>query len=288
MKRFKKIFVNVMALMLLIVSCFGLSACKEDIRTMKLTISVYNYDEEVLDFETVTLTVDLYGHLAPKTVDAIEKYVNDGYYNDTVFYKTGLSSFSSHIMLGDIKMNNNALEMNAVKPQLTGEFEYGGTVGSNLTAKKGSIGLFRSWYAENDGGYAVSNNSMHSGRATWFIPTSDSTSSSLADWFCIFAQFDVNNSKNATALDLITKAVEEYTVECVVYYTGEYDATKADENYGLTAHIATAEDFEELDVEVYNDDNGLVCYNKQTVKVPFVNGNVNEGAAVKIVSAKVK
>ncbi len=285
MKRFKKVIINVIALMLVIVSCFGLTACKEDIRTMKLTISVYNYDEEVLDFETVTLTVDLYGHLAPKTVDAITKYVNDGYYNDTVFYKSGLSSFSGHIMLGDIKMGESALEMNAVKPQLNGEFEYGGTVGSNLTAKKGSIGLFRSWYAENDGGYAVSNDSMHSGRATWFIPTSDS--SSLADWFCIFAQFDANNSKNAKALDLITKAVEE-TVECVIYYTGEYDANKADENYGLTANIVTAEEFAELDVEVYNNDNGLVCYNKQTVKVPFVNGEVNDGVAVKIVSAKVK
>ena len=76
--------------------------------------------------------------------------------------------------------------------------------------------------------------------------------------------------------------------EYVVYYTGEYDANKADENYGLTANIATAEEFAELDVEVYNNDNGLVCYNKQTVKVPFVNGEVNDGVAVKIVSAKVK
>ena len=191
MKRFKRIIVNIMALLLVVVSCAGLTACNKDIRTMTLTISVYNYDEDAPKFETVKLTVDLYGHLAPKTVDAINEYVNDGYYNNTAIYKLTDGSFG--FMVGDIKIENDELKPNAVKPEIKGEFEKGGTVGSNLVAKKGSIGLFRSWYAEYDKTYSVNDFAMHSGRATWFMPTADSEISSYTGWFCIFAQFDLED-----------------------------------------------------------------------------------------------
>ena len=291
MKRFKRIIVNIMALLLVVVSCAGLTACNKDIRTMTLTISVYNYDEDAPKFETVKLTVDLYGHLAHKTVDTIQKYVNSGYYNDAVFYElaTTGNSFKGQVMLGDVLDVDGVLELNAVKPEIDGEFERGGVTGSNLKAKKGSIGLYRSWYEGNNEGYAVSNAAMHSGRATWFVPTSDSGLSSYEEWFCVFAQINLNNSKNAKALELITQAVEEYTVDYVIYYTGTYDETKADENYGLTAHIVEQELFEMYEDDAFVAEGAqLVCYNAQTVKIPVVDGNLSDGVAVKIVSAKVK
>ena len=284
MKSIRKIFINLMAMLLVVVSCFGLTACKQDVREMTITVGVYNYDEGVDAYEEVTLTVDLYGYIAENTVNQIQAYVNEGYYNDTVFYKTTVSAFSSHIMLGDFKANGDDIEMNAVKPEIDGEFDRAGVVGSNLTVKKGSIGLFRSWYKGNDEGYSVTNNSMNSGRATWFIPTSDS--SAMNDWFCVFAQFDLEDEDNANAIDLITKAFEAETTEYIVYYTGEYDASKADENYGLTQHIVLKEEFEEADVDDIFEAEGkqLVCYNQQTIKVPTKDGAIS----AKIVKAEVK
>lgn len=275
MKSIRKILVNLMAVLLIVGSCFGLTACKQDVREMTITISVYNHDESVQAFEEVTLTVDLYGYIAENTVNKIEKYVNEGYYNDTVFYKTSISAFSSQIMLGDFKASGDDLVMNEVKPEIKGEFDRNGTVGSNLKAKKGSIGLFRSWYAGNNEGYSVSNSAMNSGRATWFIPTSETEVSALSEWFCIFAQFDLSDSDNANAIELIVNALEQSTTEYVVYYTGEYG--------NLTQHIVLAEDFNEEDV-FEAEGNQLVCYNKQTIKVPTVEGEF----AAKIVKAEVK
>ena len=285
MKGFRKIIINIVAILLVIVSCVGMTACTKDIRELTLTISVYNYDEDAPANETVTLKVDLYGHLAPNTVDAIQQYVNEGYYNNTAIYKLvdSANSFGG-LMVGDIKIDGENLKANAVKPEIKGEFEKGGTVGSNLTAKKGSIGLFRSWF-DYDDSFAVSNSAMHSGRATWFIPTADSELSSYNGWFCIFAQFDVEDEDNAYALDLILNAFDsEDYAEYVVYYTGEYDANKADEDYGLEKHIVLASDFEDSDAVFEAEGEQLVSYNKQTIKVP-----TNENAfALKIVKAEVK
>ena len=293
MKRFKKLMVNVVALLLIVTSCFGLSACKEDIRTLELSISVYNY--ETKEMETATLTVDLYGHLAPNTVNQIEKYAKNGYYNDTVFYNitTDGSSYSNQVMLGDLKQNADGdIVFNDIMPEIKGEFERGGTTGSNLTVKKGSIGLWRSWY-DYDGSYNVSSTAMNSGRATWFIPTPSSTNAlaSYNQWFCVFAQFDLSGD-NLETLNLITDAIDENTVDYIICYTGEYDVEKKDEGYGLTAHCVLAEDF---DQNAFESENGeifeaegeqLVCYNMSTVSIPTLE---EDGAiTAKITSVKVK
>ena len=290
MKRFKKILVNALAMLLLVVGCFSLSACKEDIVKIKLNVSVYNYAEEdgvVIGEENVTLTVDLYRHIAKNTVDKMVEYINDGYYNNTVFYS--LSSYANQIMLGDlvVKGTSNTPEFNAIKSQISGEFEKGGVSGSNLVAKKGSIGLWRTWYAY-DNSYNFSNDTMHSGRATWFLPTNtaSSTLSSYNDWFCIFAQFDLSGD-NAEAMELIQAALEENTTEYEVYYTGEYDATKPNENFGLEGHIVEADDFDEDEIENLFEakDNQQVLYNHYTIKVPTV---ASTGAiSAKITSVKV-
>lgn len=293
MKRLEKLLVNVVAILLIVVSCFGLSACKEDIRTLELTISVYNYETD--ETETATLTVDLYAHLAPKTVSQIEKYAKDGYYNNTVFYKitTEGKNYPNQIMLGDLKQNDlGDIVLNDIKPEIKGEFERGGTSGSNLTVKRGSIGLWRSWY-EYDGSYNVSSTAMNSGRATWFIPTSTSNTAltSYNQWFCVFAQFDLSG-ENLGALELITDAINEYTVDYVICYTGEYDADNKDEGYGLTAHCIPADDFDQATFEAENgkifeaEGEQLVCYNKSTVSIPAIE-DAGEITA-KVTSVKIK
>ena len=83
MKRFKKIFINLLAVLMIGVACFGLMAC-EDIRTIEVTVSVYNADDSTMVEKVIK--VDMYRHLAPNTVDKITEYVNEGYYNDAMFH----------------------------------------------------------------------------------------------------------------------------------------------------------------------------------------------------------
>ena len=279
---------------MLAISCFSFAGCKEDITQIKLNITVYNYEqtEEGIDkgFEDVTLTIDLYGHFAPKTVENILKYVKQGYYNQSVFYK--ISNFANQIMLGDYLLDGNGIKaQEKIMPTVQGEFERGGVSGSNLVAKKGSIGLWRTWYSY-DGSYNVCNDSMNSGRATWFLPTSESeaTLSTYNGWFCIFAQIDLENEDNAYALDLIQDAFSSDRTETyVIYYTGEYDETQADNNHGLTKHIVHEDDFvlsEVPDIFTAGDEE-LATYNRHNVTVPVVEIEEESKIAVVVKSASV-
>lgn len=283
MKRIKKLFVNLIAAVMLVVACLGLVGCK-DVRKLELSVQVYDYDAEAT--KTVTLTVDLYAHLAPKTVDAIEKYVNEGYYDGAIFYQ--LDGYSSQLMIGDLVDDGGRIVQNDIKPQLPGEFVRGGTVGSNLTSVRGSIGLWRDWYAY-DGTYKA-NNALDSGRATWYIPTTTSTITDYTDWFCVFAQIDLDNTDNATALTKITDAFGSGAdvTEFEVYYTGEYDESKVNENYGLKFNYELEALFDEDEIEDLFEAEGAQynSYNHHTVKVATV-PEVGSFAA-KIVSAKMK
>lgn len=295
MKRFKKILINLVASIMLIASCFGLTACTEDITQIKVNVSVYNFTESeengTVGFKDVTLTVDLYGHFAPNTVNTIVSYIKKGYYNDTVFYQS--KKLSNQIMLGDFVADNGTIKgQTEVMPQIKGEFKHGGTSGSNLVAKKGVIGLWRTWYAY-DGTYNVSNSAMNSGRATWFIPTSEmqATLSSYNDWFCLFACFDVENADNIKAFNLIQSSIEDSSAtEYVVYYTGTYDSTKPNENFGLTQHIVLADEFVEDDIEdlFTAKEAQEVNYNHTTIIVPTVeiDGKTQIAAKVKSISVK--
>lgn len=283
MKRLKKLFVSFMAVVMMCVCAFSLTGCIEDLRKLELNVQIYNYDEQVS--EEYTMSIDLYRHLAPKTVDAIVAYVNDGYYTDTVFYKQ--DSYNSQIMIGDLVYKNGALDANAIKPQIDGEFEKGGTIGSNLTSKKGSIGLWRSWFAQ-DNSYSNNANATDSGRATWFIPTD--TISAYTGNFCVFGQFDTtaeNNSETLTALNKAFENANNYE-EYVIYYTGEYNdqTPDAEDGFGLTMHIVQKDEFDEdgIDGLFKAEDAQLVCYNHKTVKVPVTSSGA---VGAKIVSAKI-
>lgn len=282
MKALKKIFINLIAVVMTCMCMFSLTGCIEDIKKLELKLQVYDYANSKT--EEYTLSVDLYRHLAPNTVDAIIGYVNEGYYDGALFYK--MEDYSSQIMIGDLIVDESGkIAQNAVKPQIEGEFEKGGTIGSNLVSEKGSIGLWRSWTAF-DNTYK-SANATDTGRATWYIPTSDI--SSYNKYFCVFAQYDTADEDNADAIDALTAAfgsAENYD-EYVIYYTGKYDESKADENYGLEFHCESASTFVAGDIsDLFTADKAsaqLVCYNHYTVRVPEKNG----AFAAKISSAKI-
>lgn len=275
MKRLTKIFVNLLAVLLVGTACFGMMGCVKDITTLEVNVKVYNQTDK--ESQDLTLKVDLYGHLAPKTVDKIISAVQLGYYNNTVFYKSG---DRSQIFLGDIIDNNGEVAVSKyTMPTTDGEFERNGVKGSNLLNQKGAIGLWRSWYEKDS--FSTSDDAMNSGKATWFMPTSPITA--YDNWFCVFAMIDLEDEETAKAFDLIINAFEDSNYEeYVLYYTGEYDASKSNENNGLTAHVVDSESFDETDYFEAKG-NQLVCYNKQTIKVPTFDGEIS----AKVVSIKV-
>lgn len=264
MKKLKKLFISAVALMLCFVCVFSLTACGEEIDKAELKVSIYNYADK--EMEEYSMNIDLYRHLAPKTVDAISSYINGGYYNGTVFYI--MEDYANQIMIGDLKYDqelsdNEGFYLNDEKPALEGEFVHGGTTGSNLKNKQGSIGLWRTW-SEQDYSYNMGRTGTDTGRATWFIPTSKINS--YDDYFCVFAQYELSDS-NLEMISAIEEIFSDETKYCeyVIYYTGQYE--------NLTFHCVKKEDFKEEKIEdLFVAEEGtaqLVSYNHYTIKVPI-------------------
>ncbi len=273
MRKIKRLFVNLITVILTCAVCLSSAACRTDIRKIKLEISVYNYEESVSGFEDVSLTIDLYRHIAPATVDAILSYVKEGYYDNALFYK--LVGYSNQIMVGDLKISGDEIVNNAIKPELPSEFAKGGRVNSNLTNTEGAVGLWRSWYSWNNNTFDQANSSMSSGRATWYMPTS--SISTYNEWFCVFALIDLTNDDNSEAWELIKNAFANDTESYTVYYTGDYDQQNpnANDGYGLDFNCVKSADFEDSEdvFEANTDDSSkqeLYCYNKQEITVPAV------------------
>ncbi len=270
MKRIYRVLVNIVAALMICVCAAGLTAC-EDIKKVEVKFTANGSD--------YTLNLNLYRHLAPKTVDALIGFINDGYYNDAVFYM--MDGYSSQIMVGDYKANGKELVQNKALPEIYGEFDNNGTTGSDLSAVKGSVGMWRSWYAGSS--YSTST-AGDTANGAWFIPTGDL--SKYDGYFCIFAKFDTENTANSEAITALTdlfSSSESYD-EYYIYYTGEYDSAKASENYGLTFHCVKDEDYNADDESIFKADEEkgeLVRYNSTKVKLP-----VNFSA--KIDSVKVK
>lgn len=276
MKKIKKLFGMMLALLMIMVSSLSLVGCSSDIKKMQIKLEVYDYSAQKAN--EYTMDIDLYGHLAPETVKAIVSYVNDGYYNDALFYK--MKDSSKQFMLGDLKIDGENIAQNEVKPNLNGEFLNGGTItegGEALSSTAGTIGLWRSWTA-HDGNYKHSSGT-NSGSATWFIPTEE-----IADyknWFCVFGQYDVEAENNKNAISALTAAFADSDnyVEYVIYYTGtEYE--------NLEFHCVKASEFNADEIENLFEakDGQLVCYNKYSVQIP----TTPSGAfGAKIVEAKI-
>ncbi len=292
MKRLTKIFVNLIAVLMVAMACLSLTAC-EDIKVLNVTFSIY--DTTSKEFEEKTIKIDLYRHLAPKTVDAIIDAVNEGYYDDAIIYKFA-DTYSSQYMIGDLKYVDGEIVQNDIEmPQVKGEFEYNGVKGSNLTSTKGSIGLWRSWY-ESDNDYKTSSNARNSGRATWYVP-SEGEISAYNGYFCVFAQLDLEDEDTLEVYNDLSNlfASADYYEKSVVYYTeeGDYEYTSDDmvKNNGLKFNAIKSADFVKDDIEDLFETEGqeYVCYNYRTITVPFANKSVETKKAIgaKIVSVVV-
>lgn len=324
MKRLTKLLTNLLAVLLLVAGCTAMVGCGDDITTTEVKIQLYDYaSQEFYGEDEATLTIDLYGHLAPRTVEAIASYINEGYYNNALIYSTKVDSIEQ-IMVGDLYVDGDAIvvgedgvtniKQKAVKPTLPGEFENGGTTGSNLKNTKGSVGLWRSWYAT---GNFETSSATNTGSATWFMPSKARTS--YDDNFCVFGQIDLEQEVNSSTYNALTSLFEtkaNYT-EYVIYYTyslvkvnetsyalGEYDATKPNANlvfncvtkeyFNENISNLTEEEIDEMSVEdqakfkVFEADDEkleLVCYNKMTIKVAN-NASGKVGAMIKSATIK--
>ena len=288
MKLLKKVFIAFMCVVSLFSATLGLTACS-DVRTLELQIQVYDYKNE--ETKDVVLTVDLYRHLAEKTVDSVIAAAKDGYYDNAVFYKS--EGQNNQIMLGDYKVDaDNKIVANTILPVIKGEFERNGVVGSDLANKKGAVGLWRSWYA-SDTTYASSSDARDTGSANWYMPTKEIAS--YNGWFCLFGLIDLDNLDNKNALDLIIAAFDSSAQrdDYMVYYTGDYNE-EADylTNYGLTQNIVALADYNEMieDGEIKDlftaEGNQLRKYNSVKISVPEISASGVVGA--KVVKAIVK
>ncbi len=286
MKKHIRKLVNFIAIILVAVFCFSFTACDEaNITTISVEIQVCDHEEGTS--ETKTINIDLYGHLAPKTVAQIVKYVKEGYYNNTVFYVD--TERSEQLMLGMIKLDADGnYVVNELKPTIdVGEFKYGGTTGSNLKHEKGAVGLWRSWGASDT---YQSSNGFGTGRATMYMPM-NSNLSGYDDYFCVFGKINLENS--ATTFEKLLNAFgsgnyEEY----YMYYTGEFDENAT--NYGLQPHIITADEYSELSTEeieaIFDAEEGqnkqLVEFNKKKIRISKDLTNGAKSAVVNKITVK--
>lgn len=278
MKKITKTFINLIAVLMLLIATVGMSAC-EDIKQITVNVRLYNFtSSEFYSDDDVSFDIDLYRHLAPKTVDAVISHVNNGYYDNAIFY-TDSSTNNELIMFGDLKMDADGnITQNLIDgklpSQIYGEFENNGTTGSDIRCAYGSVGIFRSYYA-NDEDFTVSSTARDSGRATIFMP--QGTYSTYHANFCFFGKFDTEDENTERAMDAIESVFDssDNYESYVIYFTGDYDSAKPDENFGLTFHCLKKSDFDELEEEDIGDifsaeGEQLVSYNKTTIRVPKI------------------
>lgn len=283
-----------LTLIMLVTVCAFSTGCS-DIKTLELKVRIYDYENsQALEGEDYVLTVELHRHLAPKTVDGIIDLVEKGYYNNTFFYQTTDLSFDTSnslkkIVVGNLKYENGEI-VEQVAPHIEGEFESAGTVGSDFVNNKGYVGLYRSAHV-SDASYKTASNSRNSGRGTMYFPLEE-----ILDYdghYCVFGKFDVEEENNKRVIDALYALFDgdnDNFDEFKVYYTGEYDFEKPNENYGLkfnymkNSEFANKKDgienlFEKTE-GIYLDD-----YNPHKIYVPKV---VDGKVGAQIVSAKIK
>lgn len=267
MRRFTKLLVNLIAGVLLAVAMLSLTACSQKIEKLTIKLDVFDY-ADTKETQTYTIDADLYSDLAPETVKTISSYVNEGYYNNAIFYKID-GEFAYYV--GDLFLDEDGNIVQKIKPMINGEFANNNVIGSNLTNKKGSIGLWRSWY-ESDEGHRSSSDARNSGRSTLYLPTS--TIANYDGYMCVFGEYDPEESGNKKAVEALEKAFaeEENYKSYTIYYTGEYDENKPDQNFGLTFNcVETSIYSEEIDKDTVFVPEGeqLECYGDYEILIPI-------------------
>lgn len=217
----KKFVIGILTFALSVFTLFSMTACD---KIVKLTFSLTVYNEDTSAREQKTLTFDMYENLAETAVAAVRDAVNNGSYDDCVFYKQNTyktENLSSQLMFGSLKKSGGSYEKVTQAAVPGAEFEKNGVTGSNLTNSVGYLGLWRSWSSNNDDGYKTSG--YDKSTASLYMPTDDL--SSYNGYFCVFAKYSTQED-----LDLINDIValfdssENYT-EYTCYYTANADGT---------------------------------------------------------------
>lgn len=286
--KIKKIFTNILAILMISTCCLCFTAC-EDIVRLEVKFDVYNYTtESMYDKELSTITIDLYRHLAPETVESVIKSVEKGEYNDTIVYKF-TDSNTDQYMMGDLKWVDGEIKQ-ILRPEIKGEFATNGVQGSNLKVEKGSVAIWRSYHSR-DLGMATSSEARNTGRGTWYMPTE--ANALYEGTTCVFGKMDLESDsvkEMYTAFESVFADNVRYeTYE--VYYTGTYDESKAFDNYGLTFHCVKEEEFKEIEKDIEdlftadNKEQQLAWFNHYTISVPVF---LSDGAqSLRIASVKV-
>lgn len=293
MSRLLKKFFNVVISFALVICTICMISCNK-ITTVSLSIQVFDWSQEkFLSEDDVNFEIELFSQVAPKTVDAITQHIENGYYDNTFFYVDKDTDYQA-LFVGDLKYDEEGnvvqnLIDGKLPSQIYGEFEANGVVGNDLSVTKGAVGLYRSYYA-NDLNFDVSSEARNSGRATLFMPQETSFSSYMGH-FCMFGRYDTTDANVNTALTAIMNILTttgSYTAYRI-YYTGEYDVSKPDENYGLEFHCVFESEFDELEKDEYFTPTGeqLQCYAPRRINVPKIIGETNQlTACLKSVTIK--
>ncbi|MBO7187713.1 MAG: hypothetical protein J6V68_04890 [Clostridia bacterium] len=168
----KKIISVIMLLVLSVICCFSMTACGEDLVSVKIKVQIYNPDKAV---ETVTLDYTFYRHLAPESTEQFINLAKKGYYTNAPYYHFTVGGQST-ALVGEYKYdaNGNFIENPIAIDYIKVEYPLGGVSGSDLRDTVGNICAFRWWDANEDfknGGHETSSmsNLMSTLNGTAFI-----------------------------------------------------------------------------------------------------------------------
>ena len=238
-----KIIKMILACVLAVAFVLPLTAC-EKITKLKIELSIYDTTEE--EMQDVTLTFDLYAHLAETAVGEIKTNVKNGVYNDLVFYKQSKyngTSISTQMMYGDYKIVDGKLVQNEM-PMVSKDVETRqNTTGSNLTAERGAIGFWRVWDGTNSYSDSVD---FEKSSATLFIPLSDINAYNA--YFSLLGKF-ASEDDMAIIDQMSTLFGADYNTEYTCYYLCDEDGRLVKENGEPVWKSVLTEDFEDFSEE---------------------------------------
>lgn len=236
----KKIISTIIVCVMLAVTALACTACTVGGKFGKMTVTItyYSLNTDTGAYtateETETVSVKLYKHFAPNTVDRVKTLANENFFNGAVFYKN--ASYSSQVMVGDLYYGDNGFSEKRYDKYLTAtednpyamEFEKGGVKGIDLTATNGYVGLWRDFSRNSKLTYTDSS-TFGLGCSTLFLPTG---TTSYTGYFAIFGKLDqsfidfmddikadLSDSDDYTSYTVYSVAVEENGVA----KTGEDD-----------------------------------------------------------------
>ena len=202
----KKFLTAFLTLIMLVVCCFSMTACKKkDFVEVDITFNVGS--------EEVTISYTLYGHLAEKSVEQFKDLADDGYYNGAVMYASANLEQGARL-IGKYYFEDGVLKMRDEVETIKGEFAKGGTTGSDLKANKGNLCVFRWWDANSN----LKNSGYGTGSlGNLIIPTSTGYADDQND-STLVAVFGVVDEDSASALSDIISDSGTWTSGNYDYY----------------------------------------------------------------------